>query len=322
LPKLSVRIPTLNNYSGLLRAVKSILFQEYDDYDLIIVDNNSDDGSWTKIQSLSLEYPHIKIMQNKQRGLAENWNYCIQTATSENLLIFHHDDEMLPGMMQKSIKFLTEHPRVGFVHTNCYDVNDLGQERLRITQNRPILIAGVEALTKIVSDCNIACSSVVVRSECYNKLGKFILNNPSPDAEMWARIVRLYDMGHINEPLVKVYIRMDSSGDIILREGDPKAIAEQWKNIGEKIIKYFPIEDQIFANRLSKISGFKAFTTAAYIAWKYHHWKKGHEYMILAGDYANPIKWLLKYIEVSLRVLYNSAKFVLFKTFILKKENL
>ena len=224
---LSVRIPTLNNYPGLLRALKSILSQEYDDYDLIIVDNNSDDGSWPKTQLLATEYPHVKVMKNNQRGLAENWNYCVQTVTSEYLLIFHHDDEMLPGMLKKSIKFLTEHPTVGFVHTNCYDVNDFGQEHIRITQKKPILRAGIEALTKIASDCNIACSSVVVRSECYNKLGKYILNNPSPDSEMWARISREYDIGHINEPLVKVYIRMNSSGNIMLRDSDPSLIEEQ-----------------------------------------------------------------------------------------------
>ncbi len=189
MPKLSVRIPTLNNYPGLVKALTSILAQEFDDYDLMIIDNNSDDGSWPKTQVLAASYPRVLAMQNNQRGLAENWNYCVQTAKGKYILIFHSDDEMMPSMLQKSVAFLDEHPRVGLVHSNCYDLSDTGKQTLRVTQTKMILGAGTEALIKIATDCNLACSTVIVRRECYDRLGLFLSGNPSPDAEMWARIV-------------------------------------------------------------------------------------------------------------------------------------
>jgi glycosyltransferase involved in cell wall biosynthesis len=306
--KISIRIPTLNNYERLIRALESISSQDFNDKDIIIVDNNSDDGSWELTQTLPKKYPGTLVLQNHQRGLVENWNYCIKCANSQYVLIFHHDDIMLPGMLEKSISFLDKHPSVGLVHTNCYDVTEKSKQILRITGFQPVTRKGTEALMKIAVDCNIACSTVVVRKECYDKLGLFTTGNPSPDAEMWARIVKEYDLGHIDEPLVKVTLHNDSYGKISLSQLPPAVIEAQWRALGDKIISYFPPEDQLVAIGKSKISGLNALSTAAYIAWCQKRWFRGHQFMILAARYSTFHHFLLRYIINLLK----SFKYILF----------
>jgi glycosyltransferase involved in cell wall biosynthesis len=303
MPKLSVRIPTLNNYPGLVRALTSILAQEFDDYDLIIVDNNSDDGSWPKTQALAAEYPRVQVVQNNQRGLAENWNYCVQTATGEYVLVFHSDDEMLPGMLQKAVAFLDEHPSVGLVHSNCYDLSEIGKQTQRITQTKTILVAGTDALMKIATNCNVACSTVVVRRECYDRLGLFLPGNPSPDAEMWARIVSQYDMGHIAEPLVMVYAHLDSHGRAALSKYPPAEIERQWRVMGDKINSYFSDDERPAAILRSRGSGFNGLCAAGNLAWEQRRWRRGHEFFLLARRYTNLQTWIAMYVKSVLRAI-------------------
>jgi glycosyltransferase involved in cell wall biosynthesis len=315
-PKLSIRIPTLNNYKGLLRALENIIVQDFDDKDIIIVDNDSDDGSWALTRTLPGKYPSVQILRNTQRGLAENWNYCIKSATGKYVLIFHTDDIMLPGMLSKSVDFLDKNPSVGLVHSNCYDINERGKAVVRVTGLKPILIKGSEALIKIASDCNIACSTVVVRKECYDKLGVFKTGNPTPDPEMWARIVTQYDMGHINEPLVKVIAHIDSFGRAAISKLPPAAIEEQWNSIGNQIISYFPPEDKPTAIRISKGSRFDALSAAAYLAWCQKRWFRGHQFMLLAKRYTSFSHWIVMYFKI----LLWSMKSVIFKNKRLNNE--
>ncbi len=303
MPKLSVRIPTLNNYPGLVRALESVLAQDFDDMDIIIVDNDSDDGSWPKTRALVDRYPQMKVMQNPKRGLAENWNYCVETATGEYILVFHTDDEMLPGMLRSSVEFLDAHASVGLVHSNCYDVSLDGKEKLRVTQMKPILRAGTEALTKIVSDCNIACSAVVVRRECYDRLGLFSPATPSPDPEMWARIASQYDMGHIDEPLVKVYAHKDSYGRAAISKDTPVEIEHQWRTQNERIASYFHPKDRAKATRGMDRSMFNGLSSAGNLAWTQHRWRRGHTFFLLTRKYTNLPTWAAMYAKSVLRVL-------------------
>jgi glycosyltransferase involved in cell wall biosynthesis len=310
-PKLSIRIPTLNNFNGLNKALESIYAQSFNDKDIIIVDNNSDDGSWKFTKKLPEKYSGLQVIQNNERGLAENWNYCVKSGTGEYLLIFHTDDIMLPGMLKMSVTFLDEHPGVGLVHANCYDITEKSEVLLRVTGSKPILKKGTEALMKIALDCNIACSTVVVRKACYDKLGLFLTGNPSPDAEMWARIVKEYDFGHINEPLVKVTAHIDSYGRAALSELPPATIEKQWEVLGDKIISYFPPEDQPTIRKASKMSGFNGLSAAADIAWRQRRWIRGHRFFLLARKYTTFTTWVKRYILFLLK----SVKFVVFNVF-------
>lgn len=303
--KLSIRIPTLNNYTGLLRAIKSIRAQHFSDYDLAIVDNNSDDGSWEKTSRLSDSFPGIVVYQNPKRGLAENWNYCVSTQTGDYLLIFHSDDEMLPGYLEKVVGFLDQHPNVGMVHTDCFDVREDGKYAVRYTQSRPILFHGSEALNKIAENCNIACSSVVVKSSIYRDHGVFECGNPSPDAEMWARIGRFYDIGHIATPLIKVYAHIDSHGRAALSSLPPASIESQWAKQGDKIVSYFDESEREKARRSQRRSLFSALCAAGELAWYQGRWERGLKFFMLSKKNVASRIWLKKII----RSLLSSMKF-------------
>jgi hypothetical protein len=106
-----------------------------------------------------------------------------------------------------------------------------------ITQDKPILKMGDEVVEKILFNNNIACSSVMVKKECYNKLGIFDENAwVSPDWEMWARIGKYYNVGHLD--IIGCAVIMDNE-NTHLSAINVNNLYKQQQYYYNKIISYF-----------------------------------------------------------------------------------
>lgn len=92
-PKVSVCLPTRNGDKHLNKTIKSILNQNYKNFELLISDNNSNDKT-KKILRKYKKYKLIKIFTQKNiLTMMENYNYLIKKAKS-NYLVFIHDDDL------------------------------------------------------------------------------------------------------------------------------------------------------------------------------------------------------------------------------------
>ncbi len=100
---LTVAIPTCNGARHLAETLHSILNQQCDPFDLIVVDDRSDDETVNLVRALASE--RVRIVVNERRlGLAGNWNQCMALAWTPWVSIFHQDDVMLPGHLASAIK--------------------------------------------------------------------------------------------------------------------------------------------------------------------------------------------------------------------------
>ncbi len=298
--KVSVRIPTIGFDPRLQNAIESVLAQSGVDYDLMVVDNNVDDALWQKTSDLADQF-HIPALRNPLQGLAENWNCCVETAGGEYVLILHMDDELLPGMLSKCASFLDAHPQAGMVHSDVIDVRADGRSMLRVTQEIPLLKAGSEAVMKVLVSNNIACSSVVVRRACYQELGLFLTGNPAPDLEMWARIGKSYDIGHLAGPLARVYLHLDSAGPRLLLSAPPQEIERQWLVLYEKMIAYLPEAQQAAGRQAMRAQLAAGLFTAANKAWRLRRWSQGQGFFQIARQYSAPGTWLAAYFKAVVR---------------------
>ena len=89
----SIVIPCYNNLALLQKALTSVLKQEGIDYDIIITDDSKDNNLEQYIKSLGNE--DIRYFRHQQgAGAADNWNYGLQKATGNYVVLMHHDEEM------------------------------------------------------------------------------------------------------------------------------------------------------------------------------------------------------------------------------------
>ena len=104
-PLLTVAIPTCNGAGHLTETLRSILNQECGPFDLIVVDDRSDDETVHLVRAEAAERARI-VVNELRLGLAGNWNQCMALARTPWVSIFHQDDVMLPGHLASVMREL------------------------------------------------------------------------------------------------------------------------------------------------------------------------------------------------------------------------
>jgi glycosyltransferase involved in cell wall biosynthesis len=206
-PKVSVCIPTYNRSSYLARAVSTVLAQTFDDFELIVVDNASDDD--TSQVMAALKDKRIRYHRNESNlGMVGNWNRCVQLAQADYVAILHDDDLWSEHYLARVVPVLDRYGNVGLVYSAAFIVDGDGKHHHVHTHwpNDRIVNGRLEFRELIVNN-RILCPTVTVRRMCYERMGVFdesILLGA--DWEMWLRICLYYDVAYIAEPLA--YYRM------------------------------------------------------------------------------------------------------------------
>jgi len=111
LPRVSILLPVFNGASTIKSAVQSIIDQEYQDWELIILDDGSTDKSVRILESL--EDSRIKIISDSlHKGLATRLNEGIDLALGTYIARMDADDLCFPNRLDKQVLFLDSHPEI------------------------------------------------------------------------------------------------------------------------------------------------------------------------------------------------------------------
>lgn len=227
--KVSVCIPTYNGAKYLAEAIASVLNQTLTDFELIIVDDCSTDGTEAVARSFTDE--RIKHFKNPVRlGLVGNWNRCVELARGQYVSVFHHDDVMMPENLEEKVQLLDKNPTVGMVHSNVHQIGAGGELISECWYFKPEpedegVHEGLEYLRRLLTGVNIVCCpGVVVRREIFETLAGFDGRLPfTADWEMWMRIAAFHDVGYLVKALVR-YRRHEAN--------------ETWKFLGAKELEH------------------------------------------------------------------------------------
>lgn len=126
-PLVSVVMPVYNAGDFLVDAIESILAQTYKNFEFIIVDDASIDGSWQIIQKYKKLYPKIiktiRMDQNLNRGGDVCANEGLKLAKGKYVARMDADDVAYPQRLEKQVEFLESHPKIFLVGSNA-DVID------------------------------------------------------------------------------------------------------------------------------------------------------------------------------------------------------
>ena len=106
-------MPNLNTRPYLPERFQSIFNQTFQDWELIVCDSYSDDGSWEYIQELAEHEPRMRISQTPKNGIYAGFNDCIKLARGEYVYIATSDDTMYPDCLEKMAAALEANPECG-----------------------------------------------------------------------------------------------------------------------------------------------------------------------------------------------------------------
>lgn len=143
-PRVSIGFPIYNGAQGVERALRSLLEQTYQDFEIIISDNASTDRTVELIERTVAGDPRVLLLRNDvNRGAAWNFNRVFEVATGEFFRWQAHDDWCEPDYLQRSVEALDADPGAVLAHPWTKLVDDAGdtigwyQNDLHVTSGDP-----------------------------------------------------------------------------------------------------------------------------------------------------------------------------------------
>lgn len=203
-PLVSVVIPTADRPMLLERAIKSVLAQSFQDYEILIID----DGKQAEAKSVAQKISDDRLVyfQNLQPGLggSATRNVGIRNARGKYIAFLDDDDEWFPEKLESQLKVFDEYgEQIGFVVTAVEKTDD----HISVAIPLPVRGKGNFHEIALIRFKTFVTSTWVVRREVLEKAGYFDENFPShQDAEFMIRITEISDGYAIDRPLTRMDI--------------------------------------------------------------------------------------------------------------------
>ena len=171
LPKISIIIVNYNGKELLQKCLESLFKTNYENFEVILVDNNSTDNS---IEFVTKEYPKIIVIKlDSNKGFAEPNNIGAKIAKGEYLLFLNNDTVTTSNFISEMIKVLEKDQRVAICQSLLLrpngDIDSSGDfiDRIGIVYNSKTKIDQI----KEISSARGAC--MMIRKKIFDKLGGF-----------------------------------------------------------------------------------------------------------------------------------------------------
>ena len=194
---VTIGIPFYKDRKFLSEAIQSVLNQTYQNWELILLDDGSSDGSLDIAQSFKDKRIRI-VSDGKNRGLPTRLNEIVELAKGEYVARMDADDIMHPERIEKQVGYLKEHPEINVLGTMAYiiDASNSIVGKTRPWSIKPRRTADIFKVGSFVHP------SVMAKKEWFLANPYDVSLRRMQDLELWIRTVPnnyLYAMG---EPLL------------------------------------------------------------------------------------------------------------------------
>jgi glycosyltransferase involved in cell wall biosynthesis len=204
-PSVAVIIPTYNRAALIERAVQSVLGQTFRDFELVIVDDGSTDGT-AEMPLLKNSDPreprlhYTRLPENRGVSAARNAGV---TATSAPWIAFlDSDDEWLPEKLRQQVRWTIEHPDMHIVQTREIWI----RRGTRVNPPKTHEKSAGDLFAASLERCMITPSSVMLRRTLFQSMGGFNESLPAcEDYDLWLRVTCRCPAGLVDEYLLKRY---------------------------------------------------------------------------------------------------------------------
>lgn len=200
----SVVIPLYNKERQIAGTLRSVFAQTCADYEIIVVDDGSTDGSASVVESL--HDPRIRLIRQANAGVSAARNLGIAEARGEYIALLDADDEWRPDYLATIAALIRKYPQCDVFATNYSHVDSNGKTFPTILRKIPfdgddgILYNYFEVAS--VSSPPICSICITARKEAFQSVGGFPLGIKSgEDLLTWARLAARYKIAYSKKPL-------------------------------------------------------------------------------------------------------------------------
>ena len=198
MPNVSVVIPTYNSGCYICEAIESVLAQDYQDFELIVVDDGSTDDTAARLARYEHRIQYI-FQHNQERSTARNSG--IKQATGQYIAFLDADDYWMPDKLRKQVALLDGHPRLALVYSWAQTFyND---------RTLPTILGkgfdsteGLKVFVGLALGKSLPTLTVVAKRDAIEQVGMFNQQvTIVEDWDLWLRIALRYEVDLVPEVL-------------------------------------------------------------------------------------------------------------------------
>ncbi len=202
-PAISVAMSVYNGERFLAEAIESILGQTFGDYEFLILDDGSSDGSRDIYESYARKDSRIRTIVRENRGLIVSLNQLLAEAAAPVIARMDADDICDPTRFEKQIAFLNANPDYGVIGSWTADINEFGTSHRMEGFDHPL---NHEAfLQAIEDDAPLLCHPVVTyRKDVVLGVGGYhSAFRHCEDYDLWLRLATVTKLANLPERLIR-----------------------------------------------------------------------------------------------------------------------
>ena len=245
MPTVSVIIHTYNNEKFIVETVESVLNQTYKDYEIIIVDDGSVDGTR---DALIPYMQKIRYHYKENGGIASAKNAGICLSQTEFVAFLDHDDLWVPDKLQLQMECFNENLQVGLVYSKYTSFRD-GKE----LRTKPEKGYSGWIFKELLSKSFIQTSTVVVKRECLDAVGPYDETFSLGDEyDMFLRIAQKFQCGFVDKGLTRYRVHdTNASNNDFLFDNENLGV---YKKIYNNFTDLDGVEKKILRKRIARYS--------------------------------------------------------------------
>lgn len=172
--KVSVVIPSYNHEPYVLKAIESVLRQEWPQIDLIVIDDGSTDASPQILSDFHKNSGDFRLLLNSNKGLIKTLNEGLSLADGEFFCLLASDDYLLPGSLSSRASYLSENPGYvavfGEAQVTCDNV--ITNQRLMSKEKRR-LFELADPIPEFIRGVHLPIHTLMARTAALRKIGGF-----------------------------------------------------------------------------------------------------------------------------------------------------
>lgn len=205
LPLVTIGIPSYNSARFIESTVRSALDQTYPNIEVLIIDDNSPDGTMAVLERI--RDPRIRLLSNPSNlGAVGNWDRVLREARGEYVKLLHSDDLIVPDAVQTEVAGMLSDARLVMAASRRRIIDQTGRHiatrGAKWTGGR---IEGREAVRSMVrTGTNLIGepSAVLIRAQTFHEVGGFDESaGYAVDMELWSRLLSRGDLFFVPRPL-------------------------------------------------------------------------------------------------------------------------